>query len=107
MEIAVSIINLLLNLWLLVILIRQNVRRRIPWFVFYVGWEVVSGFAELVLRLAGNSLFATVFWSMEGIEIALMAAAVQESFFQIFHKFKKTAKPKPCWSGAFRPMWCR
>jgi hypothetical protein len=91
MEIAVLVVNLLLNLWLFIILARQNVRKRLPWFVLYVASEVLSGLVQLISSWAGNSSYRVVYWSMEGIEIALMAAAVQESFFQIFHKFTKKA----------------
>lgn len=89
METVVFAVNLAINLWLLIILQRQRVRMRLPWFVYYVAWVVITGLLQLVLALKGHRLLVLLYWWMEAVEIFLIVAAVRESFFRIFRGFTK------------------
>jgi hypothetical protein len=86
-ETVVLVVNLIVNLWLLIILHRQNIRKQLPWFVSYILWEVLSGSLELVAWLFGSQLYNALYWWMETIEIALIVAATCESFLRIFKGF--------------------
>jgi hypothetical protein len=86
-DIFIDAFNLLVNLWLLIILHRQNVRKQLPWFVSYILWEVSSGCFSLAIRLIGYQLYNALYWWLEIIEIALIVAATCESFLRIFQGF--------------------
>ena len=96
MAIVINAANLFVNLWLLVIVHRQAVRKQLPLFVSYVVWAVLAGSAALVLSLIGRQMYDTLSWWMEVVEIALIVAAVRESFLQLFKGF--TTKPGFRWS---------
>lgn len=81
------VINLLVNVWLLVIVHRKCVRKQLPWFASYIAWEVVSGCFELAFWLNNRPLFAGLYWSFEAVEVGLIVAAVRESFLRIFQGF--------------------
>lgn len=89
-------VNLLVNLWLLIILQRQEVRKHLPWFVLYIGWEVLAGAFGLALWIGNRRLFRALYWWTEAIEIALIVAAVRESFLRLFRGF--TREPGFRWS---------
>lgn len=89
MTTLVTILVLLLNFWLLVILKRQIVRKQLPWFVFYIAWEVCSGCISLALLAIDRHLHDAVYWWLEAVEIALIVTAVRESFLRIFGGFTK------------------
>lgn len=55
-----------------------------PWFVYYVAWEVFAGFATLPFWLFRRQLYNTLTWWMEPVEIALIVAAVRESCLRVF-----------------------
>lgn len=88
--------NVFVNFWLLLIVHRQAVRKQLPWFVCYVVWAVLAGSAALVLLLIGRQMYDTLSWWMEIVEIALIVAAVRESFLRLFKGF--TTKPGFRWS---------
>ena len=92
----INVLSPLLNLWLLIILHRQKVRKQLPWFVSYVAWEVLAGFALLIAWLIGRQMYDALSWWMELVEIALIVAAVRESFLRLFRGFTK--KPGFLWS---------
>jgi hypothetical protein len=92
----INVVSPLVNFCLLIILYRQKVRKQLPWFVSYVAWEVLAGSAALIVWLLGRQLFTTFYWSLEAIEIALIVAAVRESFLRLFRGFTK--KPGFRWS---------
>lgn len=89
MATLVTILVLLLNFWLLTVLHRQAVRKQLPCFVFYIAWEVCSGCLSLALLAINRHLHDAVYWWFEAIEIALIVAAVRESFLRIFGGFTK------------------
>ena len=91
----INVLSPLLNLWLLIILHRQKVRKQLPWFVSYVAWEF-AGFALLIAWLIGRQMYDALSWWMELVEIALIVAAVRESFLRLFRGFTK--KPGFLWS---------
>jgi len=86
-ETLAIVANLLVNLWLLIIVHRQCVRKQLPWFASYIAWEVVSGSFELAFWLSNRPLFPGLYWSFEAVEIALIVAAVRESFLRMFQGF--------------------
>jgi len=89
MAIAVLIAGLLVNAWLLAIIYRQNVRKQLPWFAFYVSWEFLLVCVELVSWLVNPRLYVAVYWWMAGIAVILTVGAVRESFLRIFEGFTK------------------
>lgn len=84
----INVASPLVNLWLLIIVCRQGIRKQLPWFVSYLTWEVLAGFAVLILWLIGRQFYDMLSWSMEMIEIALIVAAVRESFLRLFWGFR-------------------
>jgi len=96
MAIFISVLNLLVNLWLLIIVYRQAVRKQLPWFVSYIAWEVLAGLEAFITRLIDRRLHDALYWWVETIEIALIVAAVRESFLRLFRGFTK--KPGFRWS---------
>jgi hypothetical protein len=95
-ETFIIAVNLLVNLWLLIILQRQRVRKQLPWFVSYIVWEVLAGAVGLVLWVGNRKLFVSLYWWTEAVEVALIVAAVRESFLRLFRGFTK--KPGLRWS---------
>jgi hypothetical protein len=96
MVIFVNALNLLVNLWLLIIVHRQAVRKQLPWFVSYIAWEVLAGIEALILRPIDRQFHDALYWWKETIEIVLIVAAVRESFLRLFRGF--TRKPGFRWS---------
>lgn len=91
MEIAVIVAGFLVFAWLLIIVHRRGVRKQLPWFVGYIVWEILAAGVQLVLWPVNRRLYVQVYWWMEAVEIALIVAAVRESFLRIFEGF--TSKP--------------
>lgn len=85
----VTILNLLISFWLLTILHRQAVRKQLPWFVFYVTWEVLFLCSSLALLAISRHVHDILYWWLEAVEIILIVAAVRESFLRIFGGFTK------------------
>lgn len=96
MDTFINITGLLVNFWLLIILHRQGVQKELPWFVLYILWAVLSESVVVAVWFFGRQLFPTLYWSLETIEIALIVAAVRESFLRLFRGF--TRKPGFRWS---------
>lgn len=82
-------VNLVLDLWLLIMLHRQRVWSQLPWFVVYVSCELLSTLVGFSISLFSRKLYVTVFWCMEGARIGVMVAAVRESLLRIFRGFKR------------------
>ncbi|HEV2962218.1 MAG TPA: hypothetical protein VG649_10370 [Candidatus Angelobacter sp.] len=89
MDTLVAVLNPVLNFWLLTILHRQAVRKQLPWFVYYIAWEVLSGCVYLVVLSISRHLYDAVYWWLEAVEITLIVAAMRESFLRIFMGFKR------------------
>lgn len=89
MDTLIDTANLLINFWLLIILYRQQVRKQLPWFVLYVVWEILSGCFSVATSLLRPKLYAAAYWWLETVEIALIVAAVRESFLRLFQGFTK------------------
>lgn len=87
MATLIDTVNLLINLWLLIIVHRQGVRKQLPWFASYVAWEVASGFFDLCFSLANREQYAALYWSFEAVEVALIVGSVRESFLRKFEGF--------------------
>lgn len=95
MDVALLIGSLVVDIWLLVILQRQGVRKQLPWFVIYVAWGVLLQTAQIVARAISLQLYIAVYWWMEAVAVLLIVAAVRESFLRIFHGL--TGKPGFRW----------
>jgi hypothetical protein len=93
---AVFVVNLVLDAWLLTVLYKQGVRKRLPWFVVFIVWELLLTSVELTLWIANRRLYAIVYWWMEGPRMVLIVGAVRESFLRIFEGF--TSKRGFRWS---------
>src|SRR5947199_4934111 len=89
MDSLLLILSLLISSWLLIVLHRQSVRKQLPWFVFYVAWEVLSGCAYLVASAISHHFYDALYWWLDAVEITLIVAAVRESFLRIFWGFTK------------------
>src|SRR5215468_1396516 len=89
MDIALLIAAFAVGTWLLIIVFRQSVRKQLPWFACYVLWEFLAASVQLVLWPLNRQLYAGVYWWMEAVEIALIVAAVRESFLRIFQGFTR------------------
>jgi hypothetical protein len=91
MQIATFIAGFVVYAWLLIIIHRQGVRKQMPWFASYVVWECVATLAQLLLWLVHRQLYYAAFWWIEAVDVALIVAAVRESFLRIFEGFTKIA----------------
>lgn len=80
--------NLVLDTWLLSILHKRGVRKHLPWFVLYVGWELLATVVGLTTFLIDRRLYVAVYWWMEAARIALLVGAVRESLLRIFKGFE-------------------
>ena len=87
MFIAVVVVNLVINLWLSIILLRQGVGKQTPWFVCYVTWGFMSACVALGTWFIHRQLYVTVYWWMEALQVILIVGAVRESFLRIFEGF--------------------
>jgi len=96
MATAVLIAALAVNVWLLIIVRREGVRKQLPWFALYVAWELTLTCIQLAAWIISHRLYVAVYWWMEAIEVVLIVAAVRESFLLIFEGF--TSKPEFRWS---------
>jgi hypothetical protein len=84
---ALLIGNLVVDVWLLVVLYRKGIRKSLPWFVWYVVWEFVGSCVGFATWTFSREIYVSVYWWMEGIRVALMVAAVRESFLRTFLGF--------------------
>ena len=87
MALALIIAGLGLDIWLLIIVHRQGVRKHLPWFVLYVAWGVLLASIQLVTWIISPRLYIAVYWWMELIAVFLIVGAVRESFLRIFQGF--------------------
>lgn len=88
MDIALGIAGIAVFAWLLVIVVyRQGLKQRLPWFVCYVIWETALAITQLTLLSVNRRWYFAVYWWMELVEVALIVAAVRESFLRIFWGF--------------------
>lgn len=79
--------NLAVNLWLSVVVWRREVWKPLRWFSLYVAAGLLSTGVGLTLWFVDRRLYVTVFWWMEAAKIALIVAAVRESFVRTFVGF--------------------
>jgi hypothetical protein len=80
MALALIIAGLGLDIWLLIIVHRQGVRKHLPWFVLYVSWGILLASVQLVTWIISPRLYNAVYWWMELIEVFLIVGAVRDSF---------------------------
>ena len=85
---GVFVVNLLLDACLLWILYKRSMRKRLPWFVVYIGWELLATVVGLTIFLISRVLYVTVFWWVEAVRVGLTVAAVRESLLRIFKGFE-------------------
>ena len=91
MQIATFIAGFVVYIWLLIILHRQGVRKQLPWFALYVLWECIATLVQFALWVVKQRLYYEAFWWIEAVEVALIVAAVRESFLRIFQGFTRKA----------------
>jgi len=89
MDIALIAAGLAVYAWLLRIVHRQRVRKHLPWFAFYVFWEVLVQCEQLITWLVSHRLYFALYWWIEAAGVLLTVAAVRESFLRIFRGFTK------------------
>jgi hypothetical protein len=83
--------GLAVDIWLLIIVYRQGVRKQLPWFASYVAWGVLLQSVQLVTWLISPRLYIAVYWWMEAVAVVLIVGAVRESFLRIFQGFTSKA----------------
>jgi hypothetical protein len=83
--------GLAVDIWLLIIVYRQGVRKQLPWFASYVVWGVLLQSVQLVTWLISPRLYIAVYWWMEAVAVILIVGAVRESFLRIFQGFTSNA----------------
>ena len=96
MALFLIIAGLAVDVWLLIIVYRQGVRKQLPWFASYVAWGVLLASVQLVTWLISPRLYIAVYWWMEAVAVVLIVGAVRESFLRIFQGF--TSKTGFRWS---------
>ena len=97
--ITLLIANLIVDVLLLAIVYRQDVRKQLPWFALYVAWGVLLASIQLTAWIISPRLYIAVYWWMELIAVVLIVGAVRESFLRIFRGFTSEAWFR--WS-----VWC-
>jgi hypothetical protein len=80
--------NFIVNLWLFRILQKQGVKKRLPWFVSYIAWQLALTVVGLGIWIVRRSLYVRVFWWMEVVTVALLVMMVRESLLRIFKGFE-------------------
>lgn len=85
------IANLIVDVWLLIIVHRQGVKKQLPWFVLYVAWGILQALVQLGAWVTSPQLYVAVYWWMELIAVVLIVSAVRESFLRIFQGFTSRA----------------
>src|SRR5262245_58828306 len=91
MDVALIVAGIVIGAWLLIIVHRRDVRKQLPWFALYVFWELLLSCTQLILLSIDRQLYARAYWWMEAVGIALIVAAVRESFLRIFQGFTRIA----------------
>lgn len=89
MDVALAIAGFVVYLLLLIIVYRQDVRKQLPWFAFYVLWTFVAQSVALVSLVVRPRLYYDLYWWIELVDIGLRVAAVRESFLRIFQGFTR------------------
>lgn len=89
MDVGLIVAGIAVGVWLLIIVYRRDIRKRLPWFACYVLWELLASCIQLILLPINRRVYANVYWWMETVEIVLTVAAVRESFLRIFRGFTK------------------
>jgi hypothetical protein len=91
MAVALIIAGLIVDIWLLILVHRQGVRKHLPWFVLYVTWGVLIASVQLATWMISPRLYIAVYWWMELIAVVFIVGAVRESFLRIFQGFSSEA----------------
>jgi hypothetical protein len=91
MAVALIIAGLVVDIWLLILVHRQDVRKHLPWFVLYVTWGILVASVQLTTWIISPRLYIAVYWWMELIAVVLIVGAVRESFLRIFQGFTSEA----------------
>jgi hypothetical protein len=91
MAVAFIIAGLVVDIWLLILVHRQGVRKQLPWFALYVAWGVLLASIQLAAWIISPRLYIAVYWWMELIAVVLIVGAVRESFLRIFRGFTSEA----------------
>ena len=89
--ILLFIAGLVVDVWLLMIVHRQGVRKQLPWFASYISWGVLLQSIQLAIWLAAPQFYVAVYWWMELIAVVFIVGAVRESFLRIFWGFTSKA----------------
>lgn len=89
MALTLLIAGLIVDIWLLVVVHRQRIRKQLPWFAFYVAWGVLLQTTQIVVWKVIPRLYIPVYWWMEAVAVVLIVGAVRESFLRIFRGFTR------------------
>jgi len=85
--IIVFLLHIAINLWLVTILCRRRMWRPLPWFVSYIGSELVGTSVNLIMWLFYHHLYVPVYWWTVAVQVVLIVGAVRESFVRTFAGF--------------------
>jgi hypothetical protein len=83
------LLNLLLDIWLLKVLRRQGVGKRLPWFALYISWDLVTTVVFFGMWLAAPRFYLPLAWWLQFPSAALLVAAMQESLLNMFEKLRQ------------------
>jgi hypothetical protein len=84
MNIAVHIVTVILNVWLLGALFRLSVRKHFPWFVSYVACSLISCCGELISLTISLRFYSKVYWWLEAVNVLLIIGTLRESLLRSF-----------------------
>jgi hypothetical protein len=79
-------ITLALEIWLLGLLFRRDVRHHFPWFFAYSAYTVAIAIARLI-TIADYRLYFYVFWWTDAFLLLLGLAALHETFRWVYRAF--------------------
>jgi hypothetical protein len=91
MAISLFVAGFIVDVWLLIIVYRRDVRKQLPFFVLNSAWSVLLVSIQLWAWIVSPRLYIAVYWWMEAVSVVLIVAAVRESFLRIFRGFTSKA----------------
>lgn len=84
MNIAVHIVTVILNVWLLGALFRLRVRKHFPWFVACIANALISSCGELISLIISLRFYSKVYWWLEAVNVFLIIGTLRESLLRSF-----------------------
>jgi hypothetical protein len=77
-----NVINVILDALLLSALLRQGIRKQLPWFVSYVAYALL--FSCISLAIPNLSLYSKAYWWSEVLNVLVVIGTLRESLLRSF-----------------------